>query len=144
MSGLSRRDFHKLAMAAMGGITVAGISGGALAGSHEEKKAAKEVHACRGLNSCKGNGGCGEHPGQNECAGMGGCATAERHGCSGHNTCKGQGGCGEAPGDNACKGQGGCQVPLMESAWKKARANFEAKMKKSGKKFGAAPLAKKG
>lgn len=142
MSEYTRRDFHKLAAAALGGMTLASSLGSALASSHDKEKAgAKEMHVCRGLNSCKGNGGCGEAPGKNECAGMGGCATVAKHGCSGQNSCKGTGGCGEAPGENACKGKGGCAVPLEESAWTKARARFEERMKKAGKKFGPAPKA---
>jgi len=34
---------------------------------------------------------------------------------------------------------GSCSVPLEAKTWKKARANYEAAMKKAGKKFGAAP-----
>ena len=52
---------------------------------------------------------------------------------------KGQGGCGEHPGENTCKAKGSCEVPLKDKAWDKARANFEAAMKKAGKKFGPAP-----
>jgi hypothetical protein len=55
------------------------------------------------------------------------------------NDCKGQGGCGENPGSNSCKGKGGCHVPLMDEAWTKARAGFEAAMKKQGKTIGEAP-----
>jgi hypothetical protein len=87
------------------------------------------------LNTCKGKG----KGGGNDCAGQGKCATAEAHSCHGKNACKGQGGCGEHPAQNACKGQGDCAVPLKEGAWKKARSNFEAVMKKAGKKVGAAP-----
>lgn len=140
MSEYSRRDFGRLTMAAVGGLTLATSIKGAAAESHTEKKATKqETHACRGLNSCKGNGGCGETKGKNECAGMGACATAEHHGCAGGNACKNQGGCGEKPGENACKGKGSCSVPLEDDAWAKARKNFEERMKKAGKKFGAAP-----
>ena len=48
-------------------------------------------------------------------------------------------GCGEHPGENQCKGMGECAVPLSDKAWAKARKNFEAAMKKAGKKFGDAP-----
>jgi hypothetical protein len=74
---------------------------------------------------------------------MGHCATAEKHVCGGENACKGQGGCGAMPGENACKGEGKCAVPLSDKAWKTARARFEARMKKAGKKFGPAPEKKK-
>jgi hypothetical protein len=65
-----------------------------------------------------------------------------KHDCKGQNTCKGQGGCGETPGENACKGQGSCAVPLKDKTWAKARANFEAAMKKAGKEVGPAPAKK--
>jgi len=39
--------------------------------------AAKEKHACKGLNSCKGKGGC----------------KTSDNGCKGKNSCKGKGGC---------------------------------------------------
>ena len=94
-----------------------------------------EPHVCRGLNSCKGLGKGGE----NACAGQGACASVADHACGTQNECKGQGGCGELPGMNACKGQGACHVPLMDEIWPKARAAFEAAMKKSGKDVGAAP-----
>jgi hypothetical protein len=148
---LSRRDFNKLSMAALGGA----ISGAFLSGCEGDKKpapegtppsgdvgkgdapaaAAAEIHACRGLNACKGKGTGGE----NACAGAGNCATAPAHGCSGSNECKGQGGCGEAPGANACSGKGGCAVPLADHAWGKARTLFEARMKAQGKTVAEAP-----
>jgi hypothetical protein len=158
---LNRRDFSRLTMAALGGIvagTVAGCGG-------EEKPTAPatpptrtstdstektpavqvasikgEPHACRGLNSCKDQGASGK----NDCAGMGECATKSwEHSCSGQNDCKGQGGCGENATQNDCKGKGGCHVPLMASAWDKARQHFEDKMKEAGKEVGAAPAKKK-
>ena len=136
---LTRRDFSKLSAAAFGGMiagTAIGVSD--VLGADDEKK--KEVHICRGLNSCKGNGA----KGKNACAGQGACATAKAHSCSGDNACKGQGGCGEKPGENACKGKGKCGVPLKKEAkWKIARARFEARMKKAGKKFGDAPAKPK-
>ena len=76
---------------------------------------------------------------KNDCAGQGDCATAKAHVCKAHNDCAGLGGCGENPGENKCKGMGGCEVPLKDEAWAKARKNFEAAMKKAGKKFGDAP-----
>lgn len=160
--GLDRRQFNRLAIAAMGGIS-AGLLAGCGGGDDKKKpkdektgdtktpketgdKTAstdgdKEMHVCRGLNSCKGKGG-GADAGKNACAGQGGCATAASHECMGHNECKGQGGCGENPGANECKGKGGCHVPLQDHAYGKAREAFEKKMKDAKKEFGAAPEAK--
>jgi len=143
---LSRRDFNKLSMAALGGA----LSGAFLSGCQGDKEApapkgdvpkgdvpaaAAEVHVCRGLNGCKGKGTGGD----NACAGQGKCSTAPAHSCSGKNACKGQGGCGEKPGDNECSGKGGCAVPLQDHAWGKARKSFEEKMKAQGKAIGEAP-----
>jgi hypothetical protein len=166
-SDLNRRDFHRLSMAAMGGL-MAGVA----AGCQNEQPAAKsavtektndatdakaespksdnpqvaesksEKHTCRGLNTCKGLGG-GAAAGKNACAGQGECATVAEHSCGDMNECKGQGGCGKNPGENECKGKGGCHVPLMEFAWEKIRKRFEEKMTADGKKFGKAPPAKK-
>ncbi len=135
----SRRDFHKLTVAAFGGI-VGGLSLGRTGkafGGAGESLLLKEPHVCCGLNTCKGHGAGGN----NDCAGMGGCATAESHACKGQGSCHGQGGCGEKPGENACNGQGSCAVPLKaeHGAPKRARANFEAAMKEAGRKFGPAP-----
>jgi len=129
---VSRRDFGKLTLAAFGGVLAGSMLGGRLLAA-DEKEAAKEAHACCGLNDCKGHGAGSD----NECAGMGKCATAEAHGCAGSNACKNQGG----DGVNDCKGKGSCAVPVKGDAWKKARANFEAAMTKAGKKFGAAPAS---
>ncbi len=158
-NGLDRRDFHKLTVAALGGI-IAGTTigcGGATpapaaktapaastemavaALSDAEKLIIDDPHTCRGLNSCKNNGRSKE----NACAGQGTCASIADASCSGNNECKGQGGCGETPGMNACKGKGGCHVPLMEGAWTKARTAFEGAMKKTGKNVGAAPAKAK-
>ncbi len=140
----TRRDFHKLSMAALGGAVAGGamFSSPAFAGSEE---LLKEPHVCRGLNTCKGKGACktaqNECKGKNTCAGAGKCSSVAKHGCGGENACKGQGGCGEHPGENACKGKGDCSVPLDAKAWKKARANFEAAMKKAGKMVHPAPAA---
>ena len=128
---VSRRDFGKLALAAFGGVVAGSMLGGRLLSAEEAKEGAKEAHACCGLNSCKGQGAGGK----NECAGQGSCSTTEAHGCAGANACKNQGG----EGVNDCKGQGSCTVPIKGDAWKKARSNFEASMKKAGKKFGSAP-----
>jgi hypothetical protein len=151
-AGPSRRDFHRLTLAAIGGL---------MAGLAEEEDAAladdvtkvkvrkvakdqKEVHVCRGLNSCKGQGIDWDFDGdgkldKNDCAGQGACATAKHVSCNNENDCKGQGGCGNTAGDNACRGQGKCHVPLTSETWKKARARFEARMKKENKPFGDAP-----
>ncbi len=140
---LNRREFQKLATAALTGL-VAGV-GVTLADDKKEEAKKKDVakplflqdpHICRGLNaSCKG-----EVAGtKNDCAGMSACATAKAHTCHGMNECAGQGGCGEHPGENKCKGMGECSVPLGDKAWEKARKTYEAAMKKADKKFGAAP-----
>jgi hypothetical protein len=137
---LSRRDFHRLTLAAFGGVLAGALgTAGRLAADDAKKEGEsqllKEPHTCCGLNTCKGHG----KGGSNECAGQGSCHTAEAHGCQGGNKCAGQGGCGETAGQNACKGQGACAVPLTADTWKKTRANFEAAMTKAGKKFGPAP-----
>lgn len=165
---INRRDFTRLTFAAFGGM----VAGSSLTGcqpkntsapetpasseseagsttkdehDHDHAEGDKDVsllmsepHVCRGLNTCKGKHGGVE----NDCAGLGACASVAKHTCSGANECKGQGGCGTNPGMNSCKGKGGCSVPLMEGAWKLARAEFEKSMKKAGKKVGAAPAAK--
>ena len=139
---LSRRDFHKLTIAAFGGV-VGGtlLSGRAMAlqegSGTEESLLLKEPHVCCGLNTCNGHGAGGN----NDCSGMGSCATADNHSCKGQGACAGQGGCGSNPGENACTGQGSCAVPLQaeHGAWKRARANFEAAMEKAGKEFSPAP-----
>ena len=139
---MNRRDFSKLAAAALGGM----MAGAKLAAA-EDKPKKKEVdkplllqepHVCRGLNTCKGKG----KGGKNDCAGMGQCATAKAHTCGGDNDCAGLGGCGEHPGENKCKGMGDCAVPLSDKAWATARKNYEAAMKKADKKFGDAPKKK--
>lgn len=137
-SELSRRDFERLTMAALGGM----LAGAAPALADDDDKNEKdknpllvEPHVCRGLNTCKAKG----KDKKNACAGQGACYTAEKHTCHAENACKGQGGCGEHPGENACKGKGECGVPLSDGAWKKARKRFEELMKKDGKKVGPAP-----
>jgi hypothetical protein len=140
-SELSRRDFQKLALAALSGAMAgAGIAGQAQAADKkEENPLLTDKHVCRGINTCKGKGA----DKKNACAGQGTCAIAKAHTCHFANDCKGQGGCGEKPGENACKGKGECAVPLSDKAWKKARARFEELMTKAGKKFGKAPPKKK-
>jgi hypothetical protein len=131
---VSRRDFGKLALAAFGGVVAGSMLGGRLlsADGKEAAPAAKDAHACCGLNACKGHGAGGK----NDCAGQGSCATAEAHSCAASNACKGQGG---GTGDNACKGKGSCSVPIKGDDWKKARTSYEARMTKAKKKFGPAP-----
>lgn len=161
---LNRRDFNRLAAAAFGGVVtgtaigcgtsksdkVAAAKGGAGkspddAGNADLQKnedlAAEpnpwtnDKHICRGLNACEGKGA----DKKNKCAGQGTCATVAHITCGGNNECKYLGGCGETVGQNACAKKGGCHIPLMDSAWKKARVSFETAMSKAGKKFGAAP-----
>jgi hypothetical protein len=142
-SFVDRRCFHRLALAALGGM-VAGTALGQNAkdevekddqGKKPEKKKEKEIHVCRGLNSCKGQGS----DGKNQCAGMGTCYTAAKIGCATENECKNQGGCGMRPGENECKYKGQGAVPLTEEAWPRARKRFEQRMRTAGKKFGPAP-----
>jgi hypothetical protein len=104
-----------------------------------DKKPPKEIHICRGLNSCAGQGAGGE----NKCAGQGTCATtpAAPHECTTGNFCKGQGGCGPTAGKNKCKGYGEGAVPILEEEWGRLRKEFEARMKRLGKKIGVAPLS---
>lgn len=143
----NRRDFTRLAAAALGGL-VAGTSLSAQEKKDEKKDDKKdktknpflsEPHVCRGLNTCKGKGK-GE---KNDCAGSSACATVKAHTCKGENACRGEGGCGAKPGENECKGMGECAVPLKADAWKKARPRFEEVMKKAGKEVKPAPEPKK-
>lgn len=145
----NRRDFNRLTLAAIGGL-MAGAAQCARAAAADDgkKQEKKELHVCRGLNSCKGHGADvdldgDKKPDANACAGRGACATAKHITCGGQNECKGQGGCGATPGENNCKGQGHCHVPLMDSAWKKARERFESRMKQSKKEVGPAPAKEK-
>lgn len=163
---LNRRDFHRLSMAAMGGVMAGAMVGceakpvmvpppsppatpaagsattpGTEVAATAGEGSKSEPHLCRGLNACKGQGG-GATAGKNACAGQGECATSKEHTCGGENECKGLGGCGENPATNECKGKGGCHVPLMDHAWKKVRKRFEEKMKADGKEVGPAPAKK--
>ena len=136
---MNRRDFTRLAAAALGGA----LAGARLAAAQDKPKKKdvskplllQEPNVCRGLNACKGKG----KGGKNDCAGMGQCATAKAHTCGGDNECAGLGGCGDTPGENKCNGKGDCHVPLSDKAWAKARKSYEAAMKKADKKFGDAP-----
>src|SRR5215469_292207 len=140
---MDRRQFHKLAAATLGGLVVGARLAAAEDKEEEPQKKdpekpllLQEPHICRGLNpTCKG-----EVKGKkNDCAGMSHGPTVKEHKCKGMNDCAGESGCGEHPGENQCKGMGECAVPLSDKAWAKARKNFEAAMKKAGKKFGDAP-----
>lgn len=153
-TNLKRRDFHKLTMAAFGGMVAGGCVQSAKngpptaeaqgdQGKDEEKPEIfvdpalllQEPHVCRGLNSCQGKGQ-GE---ENACAGQGACAGVKAHECATTNDCKGQGGCGGYPGQNTCKGKGHCAVPLSDKTWAIARKQFEHLMKDAEKKVGDAP-----
>jgi len=152
-NGFDRRDFHKLTVAALGGMIAGTTIGcrdattpapgtaqvepadGTVALTDAEKLIIDDPHTCRGLNTCKGQG----RGKDNACAGQGTCASIADATCAGNNKCKGQGGCGELPGMNSCEGKGGCHIPLMDEAWITARAAFEGAMKKTGKTVGAAP-----
>lgn len=164
---LSRRDFHRLTMAAVGGILAGSVSGcgeqsappggGKSAGTPLERTSATlpgdatdPAGAIEGAelaavgiekHVCRGLNACKNQggKGENDCAGQGGCATIEHHTCGGLNLCKGQGGCGPTAVTNDCAGKGGCHMPLMDDSWKKARAIFESRMKSQGKEFGMAP-----
>lgn len=141
-SDVSRRRFHRLTMAAFGGLTAGAASSAFGQQKKEEKSKLKvdpglllsEPHTCRGLNTCKGEG-----KGKHECAGQGGCASVTAHSCAGENSCMGQGGCGGYPGQNTCKATGHCAVPLQEKTWALARKQFEQLMKDAGKSAGEAP-----
>ena len=131
----NRRDFHKLTMAALGGLVAGTAVGAEKKEESSDKPWFREPHVCRGLNTCKNKGKGAD----NACAGQGHCATARAHTCHAKNDCKGQGGCGETAGENSCRGQGECAVPLRPNVWKKARKHYEAAWTKAGKKFGPAP-----
>ncbi len=150
---VNRRDFHKLTVAAMGGMMAGSFVGctgkseksGDKSGSNASGKSGSEnadngkentalaawtgEHVCRGLNACKGQG----KGKTNDCAGLGECATVEAHDCGPKNTCKNLGGCGETAASNECKAKGNCHVPLMESGWQTAYKKFKADMEKAGK-----------
>src|SRR5262245_34075510 len=147
---LNRRDFHRLTMAAFGGVVAGTLSGcgdekpqgtgpspagagtktsPARRGGDEVAAVKGEPHACHGLNACKNQGASGK----NDCAGQGTCATKEwYHSCAGQNDCKGQGGCGPEATQNDCKQKGGCHIPLMKSAWESARKHREEQMERAG------------
>jgi hypothetical protein len=124
---LSRRQFQKLAMVALGGL----VAGAGLAHADDKKDDKKEDKPKDEKKEPLLQ--------ENDCAGTSACATATAHTCGGENACRGLGGCGETPGENKCKGMGKCHVPLTDKAWEKARKRYEAVMKKADKKFGEAP-----
>jgi|SRR6185295_9354885 len=134
---LTRRDFQRLATAALSGILLGtSLHADEASGADErEKSLTEEPHVCRGLNTCKEMGQTKD----NACAGQGMCANVSKHDCAGKNGCRGQGGCGSFPGENNCSGMGKGRVPLSDKAWKKARKHFEEQMTKAGKKYGPAP-----
>ncbi len=148
---LNRRNFNKLSVAALSGLTFGSMVGCGKPETTVETGGEQtaeisgpdcwlsgDKNICRGLNVCA-EYGQGEHT----CAGTGTCATnVTEHGCAGHNECACEGGCGQNIGENACKGKGGCAVPIEnDGMWKKAREKFEAAMKDAGKEFGEAPPA---
>ena len=65
---LSRRDFHRLTSAALGGLAAGTWLG--CSPATKQAEAATELHVCRGLNTCKSHG----TDGKNACAGQGNCA----------------------------------------------------------------------
>jgi hypothetical protein len=148
-----RRQIHRLALAAFGGLVTGTLVGCGKAPTPQAEKAPadkesgadalprllQDPHVCRGINTCKNKGKNGT---TNECAGQAHCATVSAHDCNGMNDCKGQGGCGENPGENDCKGKGACEVPLSDKTWPKARKRFEELMPRANKKFGPAPPKK--
>jgi len=168
---LSRREFSKLTLAAVGGI-VAGTAVGckkdadksnvkktpktgkdgksAGSGTSQDNSGGKESVATNDdylfqePHVCRGLNACKSQgvDKKNSCAGQGACATATGHSCHGENTCKGQGGCGETAGRNECKTKGECGVPLKEETWKKVRAKFETIAKTKKKTIGKAPAKK--
>jgi hypothetical protein len=133
----TRRDFAKLAIAALAGFA----SGSRATGTDQPRSTVRDPmlsdpHVCRGLNTCRGK----DVTQRNQCAGTGTCATAAYHTCKGHNQCRGQGGCGDLPGGNECRGWGACDVPLKPRVWVVARQRFEKVMKQQRRRFGVPPL----
>ena len=143
---LARRDFHKLATAALGGALAGALASCKSKGKADDGGSLAEVesgvspllsepHVCRGLNTCKGMGAGSD----NDCAGAGRCATAKSHSCQGLIDCRGQGGCQGTAVLNACKTQGGCEVPLSANAWASVRPAFEDAAKAAGMTVKPAP-----
>ena len=69
-ANLTRRDFHRLTVAALGGAASGSFVFQHALGKSPESELLKEPHVCCGLNTCKGHG-----KGNHECAGQGSCAT---------------------------------------------------------------------
>jgi hypothetical protein len=132
---LNRRDFARLTLAALAGLTAGAPAMSAYDPRRNENPLLSDPHVCRGLNTCRGKGA--DH--RNRCAGTGVCATARYHPCKMHNDCRGQGGCGDSPGENQCRGWGACDVPLKPRLWVKARRRFEELMKQRRRQFGVPP-----
>ncbi|MGH7199145.1 MAG: hypothetical protein ACREJB_00965 [Planctomycetaceae bacterium] len=115
---LTRRDFHKLTMAAFGGLlagTVAGCDDGA-----------GDADATTGTETGHDPQHAAGAPSHEPAAGAGGeltpeevLLTSEPHVCRGLNLCKQQGNCAEVadlePKANACAGQGGCATAEAHS-----------------------------
>ena len=135
-SDLNRREFAKLTLAALAGLSAGTQISRASDQRRSENPLLSEPHVCRGINTCRGRGA--DH--RNKCAGTGVCATARAHPCKMHNDCRGQGGCGDKPGENECRGWGACDVPLKPRIWAKARRRFEELMKQRKRWFGVPPL----
>jgi hypothetical protein len=95
-----------------------------------------EKHVCRGLNACKDQGAKG---GERLCGAGGRARRSSLIPAADKTNAKGRVGVEKWGLRTTAKEKGGCHVPLMDDAWDKARKIFEAKMKKSGKEFGAAP-----
>jgi hypothetical protein len=135
---LSRRDFAKLTLAALAGLSAGTGTPEAQAydpNRRNENPLFSDPHVCRGLNTCRGKGA----DRRNKCAGTGVCATARAHPCKMHNDCRGQGGCGDKPGENECRALGACDVPLKPRIWNLARRRFEELMKQRKRWFGVPP-----
>ena len=164
-----RREFAKLAAAALGGLVAGLVIRHAAAPPDEKSPEGRSPPSEKppgGKSSSADNGGIAAPPNtdlnllvagdrhvcrglntckgkgkdhMNACAGQGACATAESHACQGLNDCKGQGGCDGTAGINLCRGKGACAVPLKEKVWKLARERFEQLAKKKGFSVGSAP-----
>ncbi len=135
---LNRREFAKLTLAALAGVSAGSQSAVAAetVRRRPDNPLLSDPHVCRGLNTCRGKGA----DRRNRCAGTGACATARYHTCKTHNDCRGQGGCGEQPGENECRGWGACDVPLKPRVWNLARRRFEELMKQRRRWFGVPPV----
>lgn len=139
---LSRREFHRLTVAAFGGVVAGtaigcGNNGNDAGSGRDEGTTAGDATTADldtaaddsprdgeqepvggerpEFNACLGLNQCkqsGKNAGEHDCAGQGACATAKSHDCATKNECKYLGGCDGKPAANDCRGQGGCQMPL--------------------------------